>query len=46
MYRDIEAGRCLLYRACRAANLFPDPYEDATTKMCCNEMAIRLTSEG
>jgi len=45
MYRDIEAGRGLLYRACRTANPFPDPYEAAIAKMYCNEMAIRVTSE-
>jgi alkylation response protein AidB-like acyl-CoA dehydrogenase len=45
MYRDIEAGRSLLYRACRTANPFPDPYEAAIAKMYCNEMAIRVTSE-
>ena len=25
MYRDIEASRCILYRACITANPFPDP---------------------
>jgi alkylation response protein AidB-like acyl-CoA dehydrogenase len=45
MYRDIEAGRSLLYRACMTANPFPDPYEAAIAKMVCNEMAIRVTSE-
>jgi alkylation response protein AidB-like acyl-CoA dehydrogenase len=45
MYRDIEAGRSLLYRACHTANPFPDPYEAAIAKMYCNEMAIRVTSE-
>jgi alkylation response protein AidB-like acyl-CoA dehydrogenase len=45
MYRDIEAGRSLLYRACLSANPFPDPYEAAIAKMFCNEMAIRVTSE-
>jgi alkylation response protein AidB-like acyl-CoA dehydrogenase len=45
MYRDIEAGRSLLYRACRTANPFPDPYEAAIAKMYCNEMALRVTSE-
>jgi alkylation response protein AidB-like acyl-CoA dehydrogenase len=45
MYRDIEAGRSLLYRACLTANPFPDPYEAAIAKMFCNEMAIRVTSE-
>ena len=45
MYRDIEAGRSLLYRACLTANPFPDPHEAAIAKMYCNEMAIRVTSE-
>jgi alkylation response protein AidB-like acyl-CoA dehydrogenase len=45
MYRDIEAGRSLLYRACLTANPFPDPYEAAIAKMYVNEMAIRVTSE-
>ena len=45
MYRDIEAGRSLLYRACLTANPFPDPYEAAIAKMYCNEMALRVTSE-
>jgi alkylation response protein AidB-like acyl-CoA dehydrogenase len=45
MYRDIEAGRSLLYRACLSANPFPDPHEAAIAKMFCNEMAIRVTSE-
>jgi len=45
MYRDIEAGRSLLYRACLTANPFPNPYEAAIAKMFVNEMAIRVTSE-
>jgi alkylation response protein AidB-like acyl-CoA dehydrogenase len=45
MYRDIEVGRSMLYRACATANPFPDPYEAAIAKMYCNEMAIRVTSE-
>src|SRR6266498_1428190 len=45
MYRDIEAGRSLLYRACLTANPFPNPYEAAIAKMYCNEMSIRVTSE-
>ena len=45
MYRDIEAGRSLLYRACMTANPFPDPHEAAIAKMFCNEMSIRVTSE-
>ncbi|MBX6373581.1 MAG: acyl-CoA dehydrogenase family protein [Acetobacteraceae bacterium] len=45
MYKDIEAARGLLYRACATANPFPDPFLSATAKVFCNEMAIRVTSE-
>lgn len=45
MYRDIEAGRSLLYRACLTANPFPDPHEAAIAKLYCNEMSLRVTSE-
>lgn len=45
MYRDIELGRSMLYRAAASANPFPDPYLAATAKMYVNEMAIRVTSE-
>jgi alkylation response protein AidB-like acyl-CoA dehydrogenase len=45
MFKDIEAGRSLLYRACLTANPFPDPFMAATAKVFCNEMAIRVTSE-
>jgi alkylation response protein AidB-like acyl-CoA dehydrogenase len=45
MYRDIEVGRSILYRACASANPFPDPHLAALAKMYCNEMAIRVTSE-
>jgi len=45
MYRDIEAGRGLLYRACATADPFPDPFLSATAKIFCNEMSIRVTSE-
>jgi alkylation response protein AidB-like acyl-CoA dehydrogenase len=45
MYKDIEAGRGLLYRACMTANPFPDPFLSATAKVFNNEMAIRVTSE-
>jgi alkylation response protein AidB-like acyl-CoA dehydrogenase len=45
MYRDIEAGRSLLYRACMTANPFPNPHEAAIAKMYCNEMSLRITSE-
>jgi len=45
MYRDIEAGRSLLYRACLTANPFPDPHEAAIAKMFVNEMAIRVAND-
>ena len=45
MFRDIEAGRGLLYRACLTANPFPDPFLSATAKVFNNEMALRVTSE-
>ncbi len=45
MYRDIEVGRSMLYRACATADPFPDPYQAAIAKMYCNEMSIRVTSE-
>ena len=45
MFKDIEAGRGLLYRACLTANPFPDPFMAATAKVFCNEMALRVTSE-
>jgi alkylation response protein AidB-like acyl-CoA dehydrogenase len=45
MYRDIEVGRAMLYRACATADPFPNPHEAAVAKMYCNEMSIRVTSE-
>jgi alkylation response protein AidB-like acyl-CoA dehydrogenase len=45
MYRDIEAARGLLYRACQSANPFPDPFLAATAKIATNEMSLRVTSE-
>ena len=45
MFKDIEAGRGLLYRACMTANPFPDPFLSATAKVFNNEMALRVTSE-
>lgn len=45
MYRDIEVGRSVLYRACATANPFPDPIQAANAKIYCNEMSIRVTSE-
>jgi alkylation response protein AidB-like acyl-CoA dehydrogenase len=45
MYKDLEAARSLLYRACASANPFPDPILAAIAKVFCNEMALRVTSE-
>ena len=45
MYRDIEAGRALLYQAALSANPFPDPHQAATAKVFVNEMAIRVANE-
>jgi alkylation response protein AidB-like acyl-CoA dehydrogenase len=45
MFKDIEAGRGLLYRACATANPFPDPYLSAIAKVFNNEMSVRVTSE-
>ncbi len=45
MYRDIEASRSMLYRACATANPFPDPYMAAIAKITVNEMSLRVTSE-
>ena len=45
MYKDIETGRGLLYRACLTADPFPDPLLAATAKLFCNDMALRVTSE-
>src|SRR5712671_2523457 len=45
MYKDIEAGRGLLYRACATADPFPDPFLAAAAKIFCNEMSVRVTGE-
>ena len=45
MYRDIEVGRSMLYRAAASANPYPDPQLAALAKMYCNEMVLRVTSE-
>ena len=45
MYKDIEVGRSMLYRACAGADPFPDPLLAAVAKVTCNEMALRVTSE-
>ena len=45
MYKDIEVGRSMLYRACASADPFPDPLLAAVAKVFCNEMALRVTSE-
>jgi alkylation response protein AidB-like acyl-CoA dehydrogenase len=45
MYKEIEAGRGLLYRACATADPFPDPLAAAVAKVYCNEMSVRVTGE-
>ena len=45
MYKDIEAGRALLYGACVSADPFPDALLAATAKVFCNDMAVRVTGE-
>jgi alkylation response protein AidB-like acyl-CoA dehydrogenase len=45
MYKDIETGRSILYRACATADPFPDPVMAAIAKLFCNEMALRVTSD-
>jgi alkylation response protein AidB-like acyl-CoA dehydrogenase len=45
MYRDVEASRSLLYRACATANPFPDPYMAAIAKITVNEMSLRVTND-
>ena len=45
MFKDIEAGRGLLYRAAMTANPFPDPFLAATAKVFNNEMSLRVTSD-
>jgi alkylation response protein AidB-like acyl-CoA dehydrogenase len=45
MFKDIEAGRGLLYRAALTANPFPDPFLAATAKVFNNEMSLRVTSD-
>ncbi|MGA0025435.1 MAG: acyl-CoA dehydrogenase family protein [Burkholderiales bacterium] len=45
MYRDIEASRSILYRACATANPFPNPHMAAIAKITVNEMSLRVTSE-
>ncbi len=44
MYKEIEAARGLLYRACTSGEAFPDPMQAALAKIQCNEMAITVTS--
>lgn len=44
MYKEIEAARSLLYRACVSGAEFPDPMQAALAKIYCNEMAITVTS--
>ena len=45
MYKDIEVGRSMLYRACATADPFPDPLLAAAAKITVNEMALRVTSD-
>ncbi len=45
MFKDIEAGRGLLYRACGTADPYPDPFLSATAKVFCNEMAMRVAND-
>lgn len=45
MYKDIEAARSILYRACATANPFPDSFMAAIAKVFCNEMALRVTND-
>lgn len=45
MYKEIETGRSVLYRACTSADPFPDPLLAAVAKVFCNEMALKVTSE-
>jgi alkylation response protein AidB-like acyl-CoA dehydrogenase len=45
MYREIEAARSVLYRACATADPFPNPLLAAVAKVTCNEMALKVTSE-
>jgi alkylation response protein AidB-like acyl-CoA dehydrogenase len=45
MFKDIEAARGLLYRACLTANPFPDPFMAAAAKIFCTERSLRVTTE-
>ena len=45
MFKDIETGRSILYRACMTADPFPDPIMAAVAKVFCNEMALRVTND-
>lgn len=45
MYREIEAARSILYRACMTADPFPDAFMAAVAKVTCNEMALRVTND-
>lgn len=45
MYKEVEAARGLLYRACMSGSGFPDPMQAALAKIYCNEMAIKVTSD-
>lgn len=45
MYREVEAARSILYRACMTADPFPDAFMAAVAKVTCNEMALRVTND-
>src|SRR5258708_9487869 len=45
MFKDIEAARGLLYRACLTANPFPDPFMAAPPQISSNGLPFRVTSE-
>ena len=45
MYRDIEAARGLLYRACVSGHPFPNPFQAALAKIHCNEMAVSVAND-
>lgn len=46
MLIQVEAARGLLYRAAATADPFPDPTLAAMAKVFCNEMSIKVCSEG
>jgi len=46
MLIQVEAARGLLYRAAATADPFPDPTLAAIAKVFCNEMSLKVCSEG